>query len=582
MGTAKPLTNRDVVRILREIAALLEIKGENRYRILAYQRAADAIEHLGRDLHTLWQEGRLDEIPGVGEAIAAKIDELFRTGRLEYLERLEREYPRTLIELLDVPDLGPKRVRTLYEQLGITTLDELEQAARDGKLRTLPGFGAKTEAKILEGIQRLRRRSDRTLLGVALPRALDIVQTLREQVGSALVEIELAGSLRRRKATIGDMDIVAAAHDPDAVMEAFAALPQVAEVLWRGSTKTRVRLHTGDEVDLRVVAPERWGTALQYFTGSQAHNVRLREMALAQGLSLSEYSFKREDGSEILCAREEEVYATLGLAWIPPELREDWGEIEAARTGTLPRLVTLDDIRGDLHMHTTASDGRLSLREMVEGARRHGYAYIAITDHSQSLGMVNGLDVERLRAQRAEIRALQAEYDDILILQGAEVEIKADGTLDYPDDVLAELDIVIASLHTALRQPREQITQRLLNAIRNPHVDIIGHPTGRLLLKRDGADLDMDAVLQAAAETGTVLEINASPERLDLDPVYVRQAIARGCLLAIDTDAHHTDDFANMQYGVWQARRGWAEARHILNTRSREAFEAWLASRRAS
>ncbi len=579
MGTTRPLTNRDVVRVLRDIAALLQIKGENRYRILAYQRAADAIDHLGRDLHTLWEEGCLDEIPGVGEAIAAKIDELFRTGHLKYLERLEREYPRSLIELLNVPDLGPKRVRTLYKQLGITTLDELEQAAREGKLRSLAGFGAKTEAKMLEGIQRLRQRSNRVLLGVALPRALALVHALREAVGDTLVHIDVGGSLRRRKATIGDMDLVAAAHDAEAVMQAFVALPQVADILWRGNTKTRVRLHTGDEVDLRVVAPERWGTALQYFTGSQAHNVRLRELALAQGLSLSEYSFKREDGSEQLCTTEEEVYATLGLPWIPPELREDWGEIEAARQGHLPTLLTLDDIRGDLHMHTTASDGRLSLREMVEGARARGYAFIAITDHSQSLGMVNGLTVERLRAQQEEIRALQAEYDDMLILHGAEVEIKADGTLDYPDEVLAELDIVIASLHTALRQPREQVTQRLLKAIRNPHVDIIGHPTGRLLLKREGADLDMDVILRAAAESGTVLELNAAPERLDLDPVYVRQAIEYGCLIAIDTDAHHTDDFDNLRYGVWQARRGWAEARHVLNTRPREAFEAWLAQR---
>ena len=572
----RPLSNQEVARIFSDIADLLDIKGENRYRIMAYRRAAETIENLGRDLYTYWQEGHLQELPHIGQAIAEKIDEIFRTGRLGYLERLEAEYPRQLIELLRVPDLGPRRVRTLYERLGITTIEELEKAAREGRLRDLPGFGPKVEENILRALETVRRQKDRVLLSVAWEQASALLEALRATAGSALVRAEMAGSLRRRRATIGDIDLLAASPVPEQVIEAFCRLPQVAEVLLAGSTKASVRLHTGQQADLRVVEPRRWGTALQYFTGSKAHNIHLRELALEKGFSLSEYSLKREDGTEILCAEEEEVYQRLGLRWIPPELREDAGEIEAALEDSLPKLVRLEEIRGDLHMHTTWSDGRLSVEQMVQAARAHGYEYIVITDHSPGLGIVGGLDVERLQKQRAEILTVNAKYDDITVLQGAEVEIRADGTLAYPDEVLALLDVVIASLHTGLRQPREQVTKRLLAAIHNPHVHIVGHPTGRLLLRREGADLDMEAILKAAAETGTALEINASPERLDLDPVYVRQALEMGCLLVVNTDAHHADDLDNMRYGVWQARRGWAEAEDILNTRPLEALLAYF------
>lgn len=575
----RPLSNQEIARIFSDIADLLDIKGENRYRIMAYRRAAETIENLGRDLYAYWQEGRLQELPHIGQAIAEKIDEIFRTGRLEYLERLEAEYPRQLVELLRVPDLGPRRVRTLYEQLGITTVEELEKAAREGRLRNLPGFGPKVEENILKSLETVRRQKDRVLLSAAWEQAHALLEALRATAGSALVRAEMAGSLRRRRATIGDIDLLAASQEPDQVIAAFCRLPQVAEVLLAGSTKASVRLHTGQQADLRVVEPRRWGTALQYFTGSKAHNIHLRELALEKGFSLSEYSLKREDGTEILCAEEEEVYERLGLPWIPPELREDTGEIEAALANELPDLVRLEDIRGDLHMHTTWSDGRLSVEEMVQAARARGYEYIVITDHSSGLGIVGGLDVERLQKQRAEILTVNAKYDDITVLQGAEVEIRADGSLAYPDEVLALLDVVIASLHTGLRQPREQVTKRLLAAIHNPHVHIIGHPTGRLLLKREGADLDMDAILKAAAETGTALEINASPERLDLDPVYVRQALELGCLLVVNTDAHHADDLDNMRYGVWQARRGWAEAEDILNTRPLDALLEYFQSR---
>lgn len=577
---ATRLSNREIARVFADIAGLLKIKGENRFRVLAYQRAAESIENLGRDVRRYWEEDRLQEIPYIGEAIADKIDELLRTGRLAYLEKLEAEYPRALTDLLHVPDLGPKRVHAVYTELGVTTLEELEAAATSGQLATLAGFGTKTQDKILAGIESLRSRSDRLLLGTAWARASALLEALREVAGDAIVHADVAGSLRRRCATIGDVDLLVASDDPERVAAAYRSLPQVDEVLLGGQTKTRIRLHTGEEADLRIVAPARWGTALQYFTGSQAHNVRIREIALAQNLSLSEYSFKRtDDEGEILCASEEEVYATLGLTWIPPELREDRGEIEAARDGTLPTLITVDDVRGDLHLHSTWSDGRLSIREMAEAARDRGYEYIVVTDHSRSLGMVGGLGIERLREQRREIDDVNASLDGITVLQGAEVEILTDGRLDYPDEVLAGLDVVLASLHTGLRQPREQVTSRLLAAIRNPHVDVIGHPSGRLLTHREGADLDLDAVLRAAAETGTLLEINGSQERLDLDPIYVREALQLGCRIVVNSDAHHSRDYGNMRYGIWQARRGWAEAGDVVNTYPLDEFLAYFRNR---
>ncbi len=573
----RPLSNRDVARIFSDIAALLDIKGENRYRVLAYRRAAEAIEHLDQELYRYWQEGRLREIPHVGDAIAQKIDELFRTGRLTFLERLEAEYPRHLVELLRVPDLGPRRVRTLYRELGIATPEEVARAARAGQLRRLPGFGPKVEANILRALERLPRDQGRVLLSRALEVASELLEALRAAAGAdVLVRAEVAGSLRRRRATVGDVDLVAASPAPEEVVAAFVRLPHVAEVRKAGPTRASVRLHNGLRADLRAVRPEQWGAAWQYFTGSQAHNVRLRELALGRGLSLNEYGFRREDGTEVPCAREAEVYARLGLPWIPPELREDRGEIEAGLEGQLPALVSLEDIRGDLHVHTVWSDGRLTVEAMVQAARARGYEYIVITDHSTGLGVVRGLDPERLRRQREEIQAVNARYDDITVLQGAEVEIMADGTLAYPDEVLASLDVVVASLHTGLRQPRAQITRRLLAAIRHPLVHIVGHPTGRLLLRRAGADLEMEAVLRAAAETGTALEINASPERLDLDARHVRRAVELGCRLVINSDAHRDEELDNVRYGVWQARRGWAEARHILNTRPLPALLAAL------
>lgn len=572
------MNNRELADIFTQIADLLEIKGEVIYKILAYRKAADSLENLPADAEAYWREGKLTEIPGVGKAIADKIDELFSTGKLQFLEKLQQEVPPTLIEVLQVPDVGAKKAALFWKQLGIADLAGLEAAAKAGKLRTLPGMGEKSEAKVLAGIEAIKRRSGRIPLGKAWP----FVQELLTYLGgiSGVVQVSAAGSLRRMRSTVGDLDILAAADDSKIIMEAFTTHPQVINVSGKGPTKASVEFQHGLRAQLWVHPPERWGTALQYATGSKDHNVRLRELALKQGLSLSEQALTRQDGSEILCASEEEVYATLGLPWIPPELREDRGEIQAARAGQLPNLITKDDLQAELHSHSTWSDGRLSIKEMAQAAVERGYRILAITDHSASLGVAGGLSVDDLKAQRREIEIVQAELGDtILLLQGTEVEIKADGALDFPDEALAQLDIVIASLHSSLRQPREQITQRLLNAIRNPHVDIIGHPTGRMIPNREGADLDMPAILQAAAESGVALEINAHPSRLDLDDVYSRRAQEMGIPISINTDAHSPNDMDLVHFGVATARRGWIEAQHVINTWETGRLLDWLKKR---
>jgi DNA polymerase (family 10) len=576
--TRGKISNLELSRIFQLVADLLEIKGEVIYKILAYRKAADSLSNLGRDVHEYWREGKLTEIPGVGKAIAEKIDELLTTGQLEYLQKLSAEVPPSLAELLQIPDLGPKKVALFWKELGITTLEELQAAAQAGKLRDLPGMGEKSEAKVLAGIESLARRTDRIPLGRAWPFAQELLNYLR---GVADVEAaEAGGSLRRMRATVGDLDLLAAAHDSTALMQAFVNHPEVARVLGKGETKSSVEYVHGLRAQLWVHPPERFGTALQYATGSKDHNVRLRELALKKGLSLSDQSFLKKDGGEILCATEAEVYSILGFPWIPPELREDRGEIQAAQAGTLPELIERSDVRAELHSHTTWSDGKLPVKEMAEAARERGFKILAITDHSPSLGVTGGLSIDDIQVQRAEIKAAQSELgDSILILQGTEMEIRADGSLDYPDEVLAQFDIVFASLHVSLRQPRQQITQRLLNAIANPHVDVIGHPTGRLIPDREGADLDMDAVLEAATQSGVALEINAHPARLDLEDIYARRAVELGIPLSINTDAHSPEDMDLMHFGVATARRGWVEAKDVLNTWDTEKLLAWLKRR---
>jgi len=568
------LTNQAVADIFAAMGDILAIQGASYHRVLAYRRAAETVAALGRPIVEVWRAGELEDLPGIGKTLAAKIDELMRTGKLSAYERLKAQVPVGVVEMLRISGVGPKRAAAFWRELGLTSVDELAEAAREGRIQSLPGMGAVTEARLLGSIAAFRKHTGRTLLGAAWPRAQEMLEELRRVPGAT--QLAVAGSLRRMRETVGDVDLLVAAENPAPVMATFRELPHVAEVLLSGGSKTSIRTREGFQVDLRVVEAARWGTALQYFTGSQAHNIRLRELAQSQGLSLSEYALKREDGSEILCATEEEVYTTLGLPWIPPELRENRGEIEAAQNAMLPHLVTVGDLRGDLHVHTNASDGRHGLAELVEAAQARGLEYLAVADHSHSLGVVSGLRADDLRAQRAEIDALNRRLGgSFRVLACAEVEVLADGTLDFPDEVLAELDLVVASVHSGLRQSRERITARVLAAIHNPHIDIIAHPTGRLINEREPADLDMEAVFRAAAESGTALEINAYPQRLDLRDTHVRRAVELGVKLAINSDAHHVDGFDTLPLGVATARRGWASAADVINTWPLEELLRW-------
>ncbi len=572
------MNNQQLADIFERIANLLEIKGEVVYITLAYRRAAESLRAYPQEAADVLRQGKLTNIPGVGKAIAEKITELLTIGRLEFLERLEQEVPPSLLEILEVPDVGPKKVALFWKQAGITSLADLESAAHDGHLRRLPGMGEKSEQRILAGIESIKRRSKRMLLGTVRPIGLRWLEWLRALPGVYVAEA--AGSLRRWRATIGDLDLVAAAQDPATVMQAFVNHPEVTRVLGNGENKSSVELSNGLKIQLWLQPRERFGTLLQFVTGSKDHNVRLRELAQRKGLSLSERCLTTTDGNELTFAGEEEVYNALGLDWIPPELREDRGEIQAALEHNLPPLITTANLNAELHSHSTWSDGALSIADMARAARSRGLKMLAVTDHTQSLGVANGLNPERLRQQRREINAIQAELgEDFILLQGAEVEIKADGSLDYPDEVLAELDLVIASLHVSLRQPREEITARLLKAIHNPHVDIIGHPSGRLLPNREGADLDWEAVLTAAQDAGVALEINANPSRLDLDEVHARRAAQLGILLTINTDAHSPTDFDLAEYGVSVARRAGLTAAQVLNTWQPKEIRRWLQHR---
>lgn len=568
-------TNIELAAIFERVADLLEIKGEVIYKILAYRKAADSLRASPDEASNLFAEKRLTDIPGVGKAISEKIAELLTTGKLEFLEKLEQEIPPTLPELLQVPDVGPRKAAMLWKQAHITNMAELEAAARAGKLRGLPGMGEKSEQRILEGIAAVARRSQRMVLDMAWNQADRWLKWLRNLPG--VERAEAAGSLRRWKTTVGDLDLVAASDDPQPVMAALTAHPDVQNVLGEGLNKSSVELKNGVKLQLWIQPPERFGSLLQFVTGSKEHNVRVRELAQKQGLSLSERGFLTKEGNEILCATEAAVYAQLNLDYIPPELREERGEVQAALAHALPVLLEQTDVRAELHSHSTWSDGSATIEEMARAAVERGLKVLAVSDHSAGLGVAGGLTVERLREQRKEIDAVQAKLgDSILLLQGTEVEIHADGSLDFDDAVLASLDVVTASLHSSLRQPRAVVTERLLRAIRNPHVDLIGHPTGRLLPNREGADLDMDAILKAAQETGTALEINASPYRLDLEETYARRASAMGILIAVNTDAHKPADFDLLKYGVFAARRAWLSAPMVLNTWTNEKLLAWL------
>jgi len=572
------MNNVELAQTFEKIANLLEIKGEVVYVTLAYRRAAESLRILGQEAEAYRATQPLTSIPGVGKAIAEKISELLDTGSLRFLENLEAEVPTSLLEILEVPDVGPKKVALFWKQAGITSLNELETAAQERQLRSLPGMGEKSEQRILEGIAALRRRSHRMTLGVARPIGLRWIEWMRSQ--SCVEQAEFAGSLRRWRSTIGDLDLVAACNDSGALMAAFTSHPEVERVLGQGENKSSIELKSGLKLQLWVQPPANFGSLLQYATGSKDHNVRLRELSLKQGWSLSERGLTSSDGKLVSYADEETLYKALGLPWIAPELREDRGEIQAAQAGKLPVLLNTGDFNSELHSHSTWSDGISSIREMAEAAHKRGLTLLAITDHSASLGIAGGLKADDLIKQRTEIEQVQKEMGNrIRLLQGTEVEIKADGSLDYPDEVLAQLDIVIASLHVSLRQPPKEITERLLNVMRNPHVDIIGHPTGRLLPNREGADLDMEAVLTTAKEHGLALEINANPARLDLDEVYARRAAEMGIPLTINTDAHSPADLDLREYGVSVARRAWVAPDKVINTWPVEKLTAWLKSR---
>jgi len=559
--------NREVAGVLYEMAELLELHAENSFKIIAYSKAARAMESMKEDIEQLCKEGRLQSIPGVGKAISEKVEEYLRTGQIQAHQDLLKKTPAGLAELLKISGLGPKTIFMLHEKLNITNLDELEKAVREHRIRRLPRMGPKSEKNILKSIERYRKRSTRILYSTAEPVVSEVLAYLKSLEG--LEHITAAGSYRRGKETVGDIDILATATRPDEIVAAFVRMPMVEEVLSRGPTKASVIVKETIQVDLRIVEHRSYGTVLQYFTGSKEHNVLLRQLALDRGYSLSEYSLKRlSDGQDLFFDREEDVYAHLGLQYIPPEMREDRGEIEAARQGRLPELVSLMDIRGDLHVHSDWSDGRASIIEMARAAQALGYEYLALCDHSPSVGIAGGLAPEKLEEKIEAIAAVNEALEGLTVLVGTEVDIKADGKLDYPNELLARCDVVVASVHMGQQQKEREITGRLISAIENEFVDIIGHPTGRIINQREPYEVDMKAVLDAAARTGTAMEINAYPTRLDLNDVYARMAKDMGVKMSINSDAHEPEQLKVMKFGVNVARRGWLEKKDLLNALS--------------
>jgi len=572
----RSIENIDIARIFEEVADLLEIQGSNPFRVRAYRTAARTVQGLAVPAASLAAEGTLDELPGIGADLAGKIVTILETGTLPLLDELTAKTPAGLVEMLRIPGLGPKRAKVIYDRLGIASLDALEAAARRGALGQLRGIKETTVRKILQGIADLRRHAGRWRLDEADAYVGPLIAYLA--ASPAVAEIEVAGSYRRRKETVGDIDVLAVSSRPSSVMKRFIEYSRVKQVQARGATRSAVTLDCGLQVDLRVVPATSFGSALHYFTGSKSHNIAVRAVGLKRGLKINEYGVFKA-GRRIGGGTEEEVFRAVGLPWIPPELREATGEIEAARKGALPRLIELSDIRGDLQVHTTYTDGANDLAEMVEAARKRGYQYVAITDHTKSVRVAGGLTRGQFHRQFKEIDRLQKRLDGITILKGAEVDILEDGTLDLDEATLAELDIVVAAVHSKFNLSRTAMTRRIVRALRHRHVQILGHPTGRLLGRREPYPVDLAEVVKAAADHGVALEINAQPERLDVSDVQARAVHEAGVRLVISTDAHRVEELACMRYGVDQARRAWCEARHVLNTLSLDRLRAVLRSR---
>jgi DNA polymerase (family X) len=565
------MRNLEIAFIFNQIADLLEIQGANPFRVRAYRRAAVNIEGLADNIETIAINGTLRTIAGIGEDLANKIDEYIRTGRMEFHEQLKQDVPLGLAKMVEIPSVGPKTAKQIYDQFRIQTIEELEALCKTDKLLSVPGFKQKTIDNILRGIELYRRRRGSYLLGKVIPIATQLCKFLE----NSAERVAYGGSLRRMKEIVHDVDILAASTDVEETMKAFLGMPFIESVLAQGPTKASVRVQDDLQVDLRVVEPKSWGAAMHYFTGSKAHNIRMRERAIKQGFKLNEYGLFDADDKSVAGADEEEIFAKLGLPYIPPVLREDWGEIEAAAQAKLPNIIQIEDIRGDLHMHTTWTDGKYSAEEMVEAARKRGYKYIAITDHSKSLGVAGGLSDEDLLKHTDECRLLDAKFPDIRVLAGTEVDIRQDGTLDYSDELLAKLDFVVASVHSGFKQDKGTLTMRVVRAMQNPHVRVIGHPTGRLLGDREAYELDLDEIMKEAVRTRTCLEVNSNFHRLDLNDVHCRKAREMGVHVIINTDSHNYDDLLNLPYGVATAQRGWIEKDRVLNAQPVEEMLAF-------
>jgi DNA polymerase (family 10) len=560
-----PVVNATIAAIFEQIADLLDIQGANPFRIRAYRNAARTIGGLASDIKVMLEKGEDPrDLPGIGDDLAAKIREIVETGKSAFLERLQKQVPLAVTELLRIPGLGPKRVRTLYEELDVQSLEQLLRAARDGRIGELPGFGEKTQARIVEAAQAQLSRTRRFKLAVAAQFAEPLIAFLRATPG--IGQVVIAGSFRRMRETVGDLDILVTAQSSAEVMQRFVQYEEVREILTHGDKRGSVVLKSGLQVDIRVVVPESFGAALHYFTGSKAHNIAIRRLAQERGLKINEYGVYRGT-RRIAGETEQSVYACVGLPYIEPELREAHGEIEAARAGHLPRLVELRDLKGDLHAHTTASDGHDSLRDMALAAKAHGCSYLAITEHTRRLKVARGLDPVRLARQIDEIELLNRELTGITVLKGTEVDILEDGLLDLPDSILSRLDLVVAAVHSQFNLSRAQQTQRILRAMENPYVSMLAHPTGRLIEARDPYDVDMPRIIRKARAAGCHLELNAHPERLDLLDSHCRMAKEEGVLVSVNSDAHSVREFDNLIFGVGQARRGWLEQKDVLNTR---------------